>query len=278
MFGSATVLWLLAALLPWRTAFAIQERFSARPAAADAVQVAFNPDGERLRWGSESFQTAYPRVRDMMTGLFVPMRAIGVTRGGILHFDRATIRLSPPGSGASELSQAWPEGFLDGTFHQPVWVPTNVYDRIKDQPVPVEIGYDVTLLKADSDQAMPALAGDKWIPGEGHCATRMYGEGTQIELGCVGSGKTFCAATFLENARLGLRIPGRSNCNPDYAPYFGRIDGDSTSRFSANFVVGLTDASELQNAHVIVRVYRPVAHFTRTVVIPGIRLSDWTAK
>jgi hypothetical protein len=37
-------------------------------------------------------------------------------------------------------------------------------------------------------------------------------------------------------------------------------------------------ASELKDAQLVVRVYRPAAHFTRHVVIPDIKLADWTAK
>jgi hypothetical protein len=278
IFGSATVLWLLAALLPWQTAFAIQERFSAQPVAADPVQIMFEPGAERLRWGSEFFQSAFPRVRDDAADLFVPLRASGVPSGYVLYFDRATIRLSPPGRGTIDLDQKWPQGFVQGPFHQPVTVPRSVHADEKGQAVRLEIGYELTLLKADSDQTLPALDGNQWIPGEGRCATRMSGDATQVGLGCIAPGNTFCAATFLENARLGLRIPGHANCDPDYAPYFGRIEGDSTSRFSALFLPSGLDASAVREARVIVRVYRPVAHFTRHVVIPDIKLADWRAK
>jgi hypothetical protein len=59
---------------------------------------------------------------------------------------------------------------------------------------------------------------------------------------------------------------------------FGRLQGDSLSRTYANFLIQGINASELKDTQVVVRVYRPVAHFTRKVEIPGIKLADWTAK
>jgi hypothetical protein len=36
--------------------------------------------------------------------------------------------------------------------------------------------------------------------------------------------------------------------------------------------------SQLRDSRVVVWTYRPEAHFTRQVVIPDIRLSDWKAE
>ena len=36
------------------------------------------------------------------------------------------------------------------------------------------------------------------------------------------------------------------------------------------------DGSQLQDARAVIRVYRAAEHFTRTLVIPDIRLSDWS--
>jgi len=35
------------------------------------------------------------------------------------------------------------------------------------------------------------------------------------------------------------------------------------------------DSSQLDTAQVILKSYRPAAHFTRRLVIPDIRLNDW---
>src|SRR5580700_6501116 len=42
-YGAAALVWTLVQFLPWQPAFAIEKRLSPRPAAADAVQIAFDP-------------------------------------------------------------------------------------------------------------------------------------------------------------------------------------------------------------------------------------------
>jgi hypothetical protein len=62
-----------------------------------------------------------------------------------------------------------------------------------------------------------------------------------------------------------------------YAPYFGRLNGDSMNRFSASLPFQ-GEESQLKDDRVVFRVYRPLSHFTRQVAIPDIRLSDWRAQ
>jgi hypothetical protein len=65
-------------------------------------------------------------------------------------------------------------------------------------------------------------------------------------------------------------------CRLDYAPWFGRIEQDSMNRFGGRFTFReRANESQLRRERVLFRVYRPEAHFTRQVVIPDIRLSDW---
>ncbi len=77
---------------------------------------------------------------------------------------------------------------------------------------------------------------------------------------------------------MGLRIePARKGrCAPDYAPFILGIGSLPGARFEAGFPLQSgADESQLQEARVVSLVYRPEAHFTRQVVIPDIRLSDW---
>jgi hypothetical protein len=61
-------------------------------------------------------------------------------------------------------------------------------------------------------------------------------------------------------------------CGSDYAPYVDHVSGDSISRLATELPI---DAAQLKGAQVVVTAYHPAAHFTRQVVIPDIRLSDW---
>jgi hypothetical protein len=172
---------------------------------------------------------------------------------------------------------------MEGQSHQEIWVREGVYNRMKDQPARLEIDYSLTLMRANTAQIIPALAGDRWIPNVGRCATRTNSAGTQIELRCLVPGKPPCAAAFLQNPVTGQRNTETSDCNPDYGPYLGRLGGDTMFRFGANFPFrdarGLVrysvDQSQLKDANVVFRAYWPEAHFTRQVIVPSVRLSDW---
>jgi hypothetical protein len=289
-YGAAMVVWLVAGLLPWRTAFAIQEHLSPHPASADSIQVAFEPGLGKYRGASEmaSYQQPFRMGRDEVEiELFVPVRINGLGEGLMLRADRTIARLTGLDGRAIELGQVGlPRPLLDRPVHQAVRVPEDVYNRMKDQPARLEINYSLTLMKANPTQDMPALSGDRWIPGFGRCATRTNSGGTQIELRCLVPGKPPCAATFLENPRNGQRNPETSGCSPDYGPYLGRLGGDTMTRFGASLpfrdagglVNYLVDRSQLKDARVVFRAYCPESHFTRQVVLSDVRLSDWRAE
>ena len=211
--------------------------------------------------------------------MFVPVNIQGVGNGESLYADRADVRLAGPDGRTFELGPA-PQfyDFRGGAFHQSIAVPHEIWSVVKDQPVRLEIDYSLTMLKPGGDHTIPALGGNQLVPEAGHCETRTNGDDTQIEFGCLLAGRTSCVTTFIQNARTGVIAEQDRDCRPDYAPYFGRLEGDSLSRIYANFLIQGVKASELKDAQVVVRVYRPAAHFTRHVVIPNLRLSDWTAK
>ena len=78
----------------------------------------------------------------------------------------------------------------------------------------------------------------------------------------------------------------RSSCHGDYSPYSGWYTGDNMAQFGANIPFrdssGLAkfpvDGPQLPQSRVVIRVYEPEDHFTRSVTIPEIRLKDWEAQ
>jgi len=94
-----------------------------------------------------------------------------------------------------------------------------------------------------------------------------------------------CVSVTLENPVNGRRNPEQWNCHPDYAPYRTHPYPDAIAQLGADppfrDVDGLTqypvDASQLPDAQVNLKSYRPKAYFTRRLVIPQIRLSEWAA-
>jgi hypothetical protein len=272
IYGGAALVWLFAQLLPWQAAFAVQERLSPRPAAANPVQIAFDPGFGRFkrRTGADNVASGRPLV-----AIYVPLRVTDGGYSGKLVADRMTARLE--GLDGKVVGHGWAlssDSLTRGESYQVTRLPADVYERIKDLPVWMEMDYSLTLMKAGAAPSMPALVGNEFVPGVGRCATRVSPGGVpQFELGCLAPGKPPCFDWFLA---------GQENnpCQPNYAPWFGRIEQDSMSRFGSTFPLLLdsVDESQLKNARVLFRIYRPEAHFTRQVVIPDIRLSDWTAQ
>ena len=182
----------------------------------------------------------------------------------------ATKDLSVPQDG-----EAW--------IYQGVALPRGLYEHIKNQPLHVEIDYSLTLLQGAS-YAIPALGGDQRIPGMGHCTTKMDDDGDDIDLQCMQLGVApSCGMAFLEHVPSGRRNPAAISCQPYYAPYWDNLGRDAIVRFGIGIryhdLSGLAkypvDASQLPESRVVIRPYQPQDHFTRRLVIPNIRLSDW---
>jgi hypothetical protein len=265
VFGGSALVWLFAQFLPWQAAFALQERLSSRPAAASPVQIAFDPGLGRIKVPLTMVIGVTPR-----TDIYVPLRVTDGGYSGMLIADRMTAHLAEPDGRAIGLARGIRSDTLPrGESYQLMTLPPDVYDRVKDRPVRMEMDYSLTLMKAGAAPTMPALQGSAFVPDVGRCATRMTPDYPQFALGCLAPGKAPCFIWFLA---------GHENnpCRPDYAPWFLR---PAMSRFGSSFP--LSDPSEesrLKEARVLFRVYQPEAHFTRQVVVPNIRLSDWMAE
>jgi hypothetical protein len=273
--GGAALVWLCAQLLPWQAAFAVQQRVSSEPEAANPVQITFVPGLGRLpRKGFDTtfFVMSEPQ-RDVL--LYVPLRMSNVGAGRLLNVDQMTARVTGPGGQAIELPRIPPRSYAEA--HQLTVVPVSIYNGMKDQPVRLDMDYSLTLLQADPEQSMPALDGDRRVPGVGRCATRTNPVASRVELGCLFQGNGPIATWFLESTRTAQQDAENMAPSAGYAPYFGRLVGDSMNRFSRSLPYQ-GEESQLKDDRVVFRVYRPLAHFTRRVVIPNIRLSDWTAQ
>jgi len=276
MYGGAALVWLFVQFLPWQPAFAIERRLSSQPAVADAVQIAFDPAFGRFHGPAGQPAPVSARASRATSDPYVwaPLRVSGVSEEQMLINDGAGGRLIGPGGTTIDLGRSgmpipWD---LRGPFHYLIFIPKDIYNRLKDQPVGLEIDYSLTLLHANPAQAIPAAGGDQWIEDVGRCATRTSAGGAQVELGCLTPGSPPCVTLSIESNGPGRGVAQGSGCASDYAPYFGRVNGDSISRFFREFPFA---GSEFKDARVFVKAYHPEAHFTRKVVIPNFRLSDW---
>jgi hypothetical protein len=282
--------------LPWKPAFAIEHRFSPKPAAGVHTLMTFDPlrgkftSPSGLAPSSEKVQ----REGGDNAEVFLPLQIVGVRNDAILLTDRAEVhvigqdgRVVYHGTGDSiEVAREGPNP-PEAPVYQQIAVPMSVYVRAKDQAVQVRVDYSLTLFGLARSYSLPALDGDERMPGWGWCQTKMNEAGTAVELHCIEPGKgPTCGTAFLENASTGARNPARSTCRSDYSPYGYHPLPDSFVRFGTNLLFrdasGLAkfpvDGPQLPQSRVVIRVYEPEDHFARALVIPQIKLKDWEAQ
>lgn len=292
--------------LPWRPAFAIQERFSPKPGAGKLAAIAFDPARGKFKspyaLASKNGQRGN---REDNVEVFLPLQIDGVHHDGILLTDRVEVRVIGQGGKAMyhgigddlnvEIALPVPLGKLakddtnpsDKTVYQEIELPASVYPRLKDQPVKVRVDYSLTVFGPSKSFAMPPLEGDQRMPGWGWCQTKVNESGTAVELRCIEPGDgPICATVLLENPSADKQNPGRFFCFSNYGPFRNHPLPDNFARFGTNLpfrdLTGLTkfpvDGAQLPQSRVVIRMYEPEDHFTRSLVIPEIKLGDWEAQ
>jgi hypothetical protein len=286
--------------LPWKPAFAIQQRLSPSPGSGAATVLAFNPGAGRFHYASgisPSDENMRRYRHEGKMAVHVPLQVAGLPTDSVLLADRSEVCLIGA-SGKTEycgtgqelrVSKEGPDPG-EAQIYQEIDVPFAVYRHVKDQPTGLGINYSLTQWRLDRSYAIPAVGGDERTPGLGWCKTKVNEAETAVEIRCMQPGKgptcrSGCASGFLENATSGRRNPEKFDCHPDYSPYFVGADSIMT-RFNANFefrdATGLAhfpvDGPQLLQSRVVVRLYQPTDHFTRQVVIPRIKLQEWEAQ
>jgi hypothetical protein len=283
--------------LPWKPAFAIERRLSPKPTAGASVIMTFEPMRARFKSPSgllASSESVQRSRRDRNAEVFLPLQVAGVPNDAILLTDRVEVHMTGRDGntayhGNGDGLEAAREGPspADEPIYQQIEVPMSLYRRAKDQPVEMQIDYSLTLFGLSRSYSMAALDGDERMPEWGWCQTKMNEAGTAVELHCMEPGKgPICGTAFLENAVTGARNPARSTCRSDYSPYGYHPLPDSLVRFGANLPFrdpsGLAkypvDGPQLPNSRVVIRVYEPQDHFTRSLAISQIKLKDWEAQ
>jgi len=294
------VLFMLAEFLPWKSVFAFEQRLSPDSSVGRSVSVAFDPSMGKFQRPSGMTMSDEEMWRHLRqeggtkSELFLPLHVSGLPSDAILKADKSEIRLigsdgrvAYSGSGADlEIRK---EGPSDGqaTIYQEVDIPDTFYGRLKNQPLRLEVDYSLTLFRLGSAYGIPALGGDQRASGLGWCETQMNESGTAIELHCMQAGQgATCRTVFLVNVSTGLRNPVKSDCSPDYSPYFQQFGPDAISSFGTSLPFrdpsGLAhfpvDGPQLPKSQVVLRLYQPEDHFTRRLAISAVRLEDWESR
>jgi hypothetical protein len=294
LMGTAALLCLCTAFIPWQAAFAVQQQRAPRPGSSSAVAMTFERGQGKIRPAlgiNGDVLNSRSRIREGDVLAYLPLRVAGLSDDTLVKVDHAEVRLIAPDRGVKSIEavgnlEVRKEGHDESEkrIRQGLLVPSDIYALINDQPVRLDIDYSLTLFSLAASHALPALNGDQRMPDMGWCATKVNGAGTNVQLRCLQAGKTpSCGTLFLEHAASGRRNPAISFCSPDYAPYLRRSLPNSMGHFGRNLPfrdpTGLAhypvDGSQLAESQVVLRTYQPLDHFTRHLVIPDVRLKDW---
>jgi hypothetical protein len=273
----------------WTPAFFLQQWLSPNPAAAKPITIVFDPT-----FGKSAAEAAATSAYTVL----LPLRVSGLPPESMVLNDHAEVHLI--GREGKTLFRGRTTAYIgygddfsvqtteggEVRTHQRIAFPGKIYELVRAQPVRAEIGYSLTLLQTGAANTISAMNGDTRLTAFGWCGTKLDEDGDDVELGCVKTGQApACVSVTLENPANGRRNPENRYCDPDYSPYPVHIYPDSTSQFGIGIkfrdLQGLAhypvDSSQLGEAQLILKSYRPIAHFTRRLVIPEIRLGDWAA-
>jgi hypothetical protein len=298
LIGAGGAAIILSAFVPWHAAFALQERLSSEPSSAGAILLAFNP-----RLGPHRLPPGAAAAAG--TGLYLPLRVTGVPSAAVVLMDRANVRLTDIGGrtlyegrsnltvdGIGSIEEARvlvSQGASGGAavdLYQRVFMPAAIYAKLGDRAVRMEIDYSLTLFRPEGTYSMPAAGGSGRLHGLGWCATRIDGEGDDVQLRCLETRRVpYCFTAFLEHTPSGVRNPERHFCEPDYTFFRTNLWPDALSRLEGELPFfdrsGLAhypvDGAKLADSRLVIRTYQPRDHFTRQLETPVIRLSDFTA-
>lgn len=289
--GALTVLCALSTMMPWQPAFAIERAMSPAPGSAGPVAVRFNPSLGRLKRDA-SFPAF--NMREESVPLFLPMRVSGLPADSALLSDRAQVRIIEADGRVDRVETLDLSVRRDGAddsdrnAYHTLGVPGDIYNRVKNQSVRLEVDDSLTLFQLSASHAFPVVSPDEAIAGVGRCNTTINGTETAVQIRCSRAGRRpACMTAYIEHVPSGLRNPERFACDPDYSPFFAfDLTHDALARFGGNLPFrdpnGLAkypvDGSKLKDARAVVRVYQPLDHFERRLEIPEVRLSDWGAE
>lgn len=293
------ILPLVSAAMPWSSAFAFEQWLSPDAAAARSITIAFDPSLGRV-----ALKPDMPNRKD---SVWLPLRLSGlqpntivlnvrtivriVSQGGVILYSGWSVGDNVQnGSSVSVIDAFRPKPSSGDAIrnHQFIILPHKVYESVRSQRVRMELDYSFSLSRLEGSNTIPALNGDGQVSGLGKCKTKLDGDGDEVVVACVRTTHvpTACATAVLENAVNGIQNPLHSDCSTDWLP-------DNTHYYPNALTYALfdlpfrdpqglakypVDGPQLAQARVSIKAYKPIARFTRHLVIPQIRLSDWEAE
>jgi hypothetical protein len=308
VLAASVLICLFTELVPWNGVLAWQKAIAPASEAARSIAVRFDATSTHTQHAlpapavrsTATFRPAQRQEMDEDTVLNIPLLFSGIPGGSILKVDHSVARIAEAKAKHKQVISAAGD---PGNFEVPndgqktsearpiseiLHVRGSSYTRLKDTPVTLELDYSTTLVNLSSTHSIPAVDGNLYIDGLGHCKTRLNDSRTQIEFRCLDIGNTSqCTTAVLRDPATGLHNPPLHGCREDYAPYYGRYKPPDTIMHTA-FDFNFRDPSDLihypvnesmmNGVQLIVKNYSVAGHFTMHLTIPGIRLADWSAR
>lgn len=282
LMASILAVVLISQFIPWTPVFALQKALSPEADAGRGISLALRGPGDPAPENLPN--TARDSLSNSKT-LSLAFRDLPAKT--LLQIDKAqwTLRsadgktfYSAAGGGVSLRNAKGVAATV--ALDQVLDLPAPILRQTEGQKTNVGIVYSLTLFKLGADYSMQALDDVSRLPGWGLCKTEINNGNTAVEVECVQMGKgPTCATVFLENETNGVRNPENTSCYPNYAPYSDRPIPDALSRFRLMLpfrdISGLikypVDETQLTNTRVVIQMYTPQNHFTRTVSanLPG---------
>ena len=163
----------------------------------------------------------------------------------------------------------------NGLYWQALDLPENVYSKLAEQSVRVEMEYFASVLQGVPVSGQLGLHDVRRLPGFGWCATRVDGKNTSVEVACRQIGALpFCISMALRTS-LDVRSPREHFvCELNYEPAALRFSVDPIDHMEGELQ---PPANPGPGSEVVLRVYEPVEHFSRQLVAPQFHLRDWFA-
>ena len=288
--AAGAILCVVVNFTPWEPVYAIQQRLSPKPGAMSGPQLQFQPGLGRYQEKTYvSAAASYGnRGRDAMTRIYLPIGIAGLPPDAVVKSDRLIARIIDPSGRAVDLGFTTPIVVVGSKpldrARSRIFVRDAIYERLHDTPVQIELDYTLTLFRLSSSHAIRAVDGRQMIPEMGRCQTHLNRAGTAVQLQCLQAGQVPpCTSFYLEHAPSGRSNPVTTRCEGGYEPFSLQSEPDALRRPSitlffrdaVNLAHYPVDGSQLKDSQVVMKLYQPEDHFTRRLLIPNVRLSDW---
>jgi hypothetical protein len=287
--GVITILAALIQFMPWRPAFGVQVALSHSPGSSSAIALDFDPAAGKLKQptGAVSLDdVSFLKGGEEISRIYLPLRLTGQPVNSKVISNHAEVRLI---EATGTVRRFTPGRWTSSTGHvfQPLEIPAALYKQIKDTAVRLEAEESLTLVRLASAYPIPAINGQVRIPAMGMCQTSLNASETSVNLNCLQPEPApNCLGFFLEHMPTGVRNPDRFSCG-SYTPALNApVIPVSVIPYGTSLpfrdLSGLAkyplDGSKLRDSIAVIQVYRAEDHFTRKVVVPEVRLSDWEAE